>query len=87
MPDLMDDAEEATEDLEKPSDEVHPALFDESMRFSFSKDVSKRARSKIFDKMTLTDVVEYTGMVEKMEPNNAGTPGPDKKAAPRPVFR
>ena len=50
-------------------------------------------KTKMFDKMSLQDMADYSGMLikgplKKEEPSPASrTPEPEKRAVPRPVFR
>ena len=78
--------------LEKYADEVHPSIFDESMSFGEEEIPSiNKIKVKAFDKMLMTDVMGYTGAklrMKKEDPSpRARTPEPEKRTAPRPVFR
>ena len=88
-PSKVEETEEVIPDLEKFVDEVHPVIFDESMKFGSEEDTVVD-KSKAFNGTLLTDTLTYTGMKikpKKEEPGNVKTPEPEKRMAPRPVFR
>ena len=90
-PSKEEETDEAIPELEKFADEVHPVIFDESMKFGSEEDtVVDKLKLKAFDGTLLTDTLNYTGMKikpKKEEPSCAKTPEPEKRMAPRPVFR
>ena len=79
-------------------DEVHPMVFDESMKFGSSEEEGTKKEDsmilgrKAFDNILLSEVSQYTGVaprlkIKELRSPRSRTPEPEKNAAPRPVFR